>query len=688
MSALMVRFTYLYRHDWREKYLKISEIHQQIAKGKYERRVSAVRHNDTIMTMMGKADGRSVAQELPAVHPSAGEKDSYNGLVLLSVKTPEGQTQLEKLRALVNTWPQTLLSFAGASGITLKIVIPVVLTDGTLPTEEQQVMLLRHYAYHQAASYLTAVTGLKADEVVPDGREHFRMSSDSKAYLNERVVPLVMEQPTEPLTDMTAAPLTQTTAEPLLDHAMLPGYSQREMDITKFNILCRELAFDVRRTPDEFLLRLAAECRKAGIDQEVATKCILWRGDFVGKDMLVRTSMENAYSKHPLGQQNPIDRSLMNQQLLEAFLRRRYMFRRNRVTGDLEYQEKDRYMLMWNPLTQEARNDINNAAIGEGIKVWPQDMERILVSNKTPEYDPVREWIDTLPCWDGRDRLGELAARVPTDTPDWQDNFRVWMRSMVSQWTSAATSMYGAQMVLMLVGAQGTRKSTFMRMLLPRELMSFYIDRIDFTNKKEALVALSRFLLINIDEYDQVSKAQTAYLKHLIQRTDVKQRKMYETTFEQQQRYAAFCATTNALTPLRDESGSRRYMVVELTGIIDTNTQGEQQIDYPQLYAQISHDIRSGEPYYFDGERERRIVEYNANFYQMPGAVSMFDDLFRRPMAGDKVLILSPTEILQMIKDRLKVNVVNQSNATLIGSYLKRQHFKQHYRSYEVALKK
>ena len=148
------------------------------------------------------------------------------------------------------------------------------------------------------------------------------------------------------------------------------------------------------------------------------------------------------------------------------------------------------------------------------------------------------------------------------------------------------------------------------------------------------------------------------------------------------------CATTNALTPLRDESGSRRYLVVELTGIIDTNTQGEQQIDYPQLYAQITHDIRSGEPYYFDGERERRIVEYNANFYQMPGAVSMFDDLFRRPMAGDKVLILSPTEILQMIKDRLKVNVVNQSNATLIGSYLKRQHFKQHYRSYEVALKK
>ena len=687
-GAIKVRLKYLYCRKWYEKHVSISKIRDDIANGKYQRRVNAVRNNDTIMTMMGRTDGRSAASELPAFYPSTGDDGRFTGLVLLSVKTPEGQQQLEKLRALVNTWPQTLLSFAGASGMTLKIIIPVVLTDGTLPKDEQQEQLLRHYAFHQAASYLTAATGLKADEVTPDGQEHCRMSSDSKAYLNEHVVPLVLRQPTQPLTDMTTEPLGQPVAQTPLDVDVLPGYTQREMDITKFNFVCRELAFDGHREPDEYLLRLATECRKAGIDQEVATKCILWRGDFAGKDTLVRSCMENAYCNHPLGHQMPIERPLMYQQLIETFLRRRYMFRRNRVTGDLEYQEKDRYLLTWKPLTEEARNDINNAAIREGIKVWPQDLIRILVSNSTPEYDPVREWLDTLPRWDGRDRLGELAARVPTNTPDWQDNFRVWMRSMVSQWTSAATSMYGAQMVLMMVGAQGTRKSTFMRMLLPRELTAFYIDRIDFANKKEALTALSRFLLINIDEYDQISKAQTAYLKHLIQRTDVKQRRMYETTFEQQQRYAAFCATTNALTPLHDESGSRRYMVVELSGVIDTDTQGERQIDYPQLYAQIVHDINSGEPCYFDGERERRIVEYNANFYQTPGVVSMFDDLFRRPMAGDKVLSLSPTEVLQVIKDRLKVNVVNQSNATLIGSHLKREHFKQHYRSYEVALKK
>lgn len=128
---------------------------------------------------------------------------------------------------------------------------------------------------------------------------------------------------------------------------------------------------------------------------------------------------------------------------------------------------------------------------------------------------------------------------------------------------------------------------------------------------------------------------------------------------------------------------------MEVDGVIDTDTQGDSAIDYPQLYAQLVHDIRCGEPCYFDGERERMIQEYNSDYYEMPNVVSMFDDLFRRPQAGDTVLLLSPTQILQQIKDRLKVNVVNQSNASLIGRYLKRMNYQkgdgQHRRCYKVA---
>ena len=170
-----------------------------------------------------------------------------------------------------------------------------------------------------------------------------------------------------------------------------------------------------------------------------------------------------------------------------------------------------------------------------------------------------------------------------------------------------------------------------------------------------------------------MSKAQSAFLKHLIQRTDVKERKLYSTTFEQNQRYAAFCATTNSLVPLKDESGSRRYMVVEVNGVIDTDTQGDKDIDYRQLYAQIVEEIERGEEYAFTGEREQQIVAQNADYYETPNVVSIFEDHYHKPTAAEKVVLMSPTEIISA----LKLNPENHSYSTLLGLYLRRNGFER-----------
>ena len=672
MTKLRMKFRY--RKEWREKYVTLESIWKWVRNGKYLARVEATRglRDITTSTVDGMVTGDIAADDLPIVWPAQGEKGVYTGLVLLEFRVDDGFDALERLRQRVNLWPQTLLSFVSADGRSLLVLIPYRLTRGVLPVAESQVALFQQYAYKRAADFAYGSTGRQVKEVVHDGTESFRVSFDVDAFYQPQALAIEMEQPTDPLTD-TAAPMLETQKEVSLDTHVLPGYTRREMDATKFNFISRQLAYDPEVEKEEYVMRLADECRKAGIDKELAIKLTIAMGMFFKKDVLVRSTFNTAYEKHPLGMANPIDKGLIHQQLLEEFLRRRYMFRRNTVTGELEYQEKYRYVLSWQPLTEEVQNDINNAAIQEGIKVWPKDLERILVSRFTENYDPVREWLDALPRWDGRDRLGELADRVKTQTPDWHDNFKIWMRSMVSQWRTGKDALYGAQMVLMLVGGQGTRKSTFMRLLLPKALMPFYIDRIDFANRKEALRALSRFLLINIDEYDQISKAQTAFLKHLIQRTDVKERKLYSTTFEQQQRYAAFCATTNSLVPLKDESGSRRYLVVEVSDMIDTDTQGDKQIDYQQLYAQIVYEIEHGEEYAFTGEREQKIIAQNSDYYETPNVVSLFEDRFHKPEAGDEVLLMSPTEIITA----LKLNPENHSNVTLLGLYLRRKGFER-----------
>ena len=654
--------------EWREKTTDLVDIYAIISSEKYQKQVSSLREE-----LIGATEAFELAEtdaiiNIPVVQTAPG-------MVVLSLPT-SSQQQLEQLRSRVQLFPQLLMAFQSIDGRHLTVLMSYELSDGTLPYRAKDVRLFQQYAFRRAADFVLASTGIKVDEDDAVLNQQFYVSSDDKAIWNGQVVAVKMDQPSEELTEQTAS-IMSTPKEHPLEKGVLPGYTQLEMDIAKFNAVCRQLAFSRQKSIDEYLLAVAAACHKAGIDQEVATKCLLNVGDYWDKEALVRSAMENAYQKHRYGLRNPLEPSLMHQQLMKDFLLRRYVFRRNVVTGDVEYQEKGRYILSWRPLSQEARNDINNAAIDEGIKVWPQDMDRLIGSSQVNDYDPVREWLGDLPEWDGRDRLGEMADRVPTLLPNWRDNFKVWMRSMVSQWTSGAGQMYGAQMVMMFVGAQGTRKSTFMRMLLPEELRQFYIDRIDFANKKEALRALSRFLLINIDEFDQISKSQTAYLKHLIQRTDVKERKMYETSYQQLQRYAAFCATTNSLSPLKDETGSRRYMVVEVTGVIDTSTEGDKAIDYQQMYAQALAEIRRGEDSYFDGERERLIVEKGAEYYEMPNVVSIFCDHFCKPVAGEETEMMTPTEILLYMRDEWHINLVNQSNAVMLGNYLRKEGYER-----------
>lgn len=55
----------------------------------------------------------------------------------------------------------------------------------------------------------------------------------------------------------------------------------------KFNFICRELANSQELDEDEYLMRLAAECRKAGIDKELAIMDTIAMVMFFKKDVLV-----------------------------------------------------------------------------------------------------------------------------------------------------------------------------------------------------------------------------------------------------------------------------------------------------------------------------------------------------------------------------------------------------------------
>ena len=84
---------------------------------------------------------------------------------------------------------------------------------------------------------------------------------------------------------------------------------------------------------------------------------------------------------------------------------------------------------------------------------------------------------------------------------------------------------------------------------------------------------------------------------------------------EDRTRFASFVATTNNRHPLKDATGSRRYICILIPdGQMIDNT-GD--IDYGQLYAQVMYELLEQKaPYWFNNDEVARIQQLNQDFME------------------------------------------------------------------------
>ena len=265
---------------------------------------------------------------------------------------------------------------------------------------------------------------------------------------------------------------------------------------------------------------------------------------------------------------------------------------------------------VWQQLTDR---EFRKMAIEQMEKVgvaWSIDVELYVRSALIPNFSPVLDYLGRCGSWDGEtDHIRNLARRVPTSFDRWPDYFHSWVLAMVAQWLNLSNE-FGNAVVPMLIGAQGTHKSTFCRLLLPPSLREYYIDDIKLDNAEQVERMLSRMLLVNIDEYNAKTDREQAKIKRVLTEKNVQTRKMRSDQYVLLPRMASFIATTNDLEPLYDPTGSRRYLCCEVTGMIDTDT----PIDYRAIYAQAVTELRGGAQWYFSKAEETDIERHNQNY--------------------------------------------------------------------------
>ena len=662
---------YATRGQQREREISAAEWAEMLRSGKYEQAVVLLRK--AVALCGNRQEGELVGvPALPDVRVCAG--DDYRGVVVLTLPVDEGGSW-QQLRKSVTLLPQTLLAFRGSSGRTLKVVCRATLPDGSLPEKGNDSRLFRQHALALAARFYEGQTGIRAQ--MGDGGRRCRMSADPETYYNEHATGFVLEQPTESL---AMSLRRRTAASVLLPSDSLPGYDERKMQMARFQFCYAEVLAQNHQEIDIMLEELARQTMKNGLEAEFCLRRLMHMSQFQGYEVLVRRTFRNVYGmcyQRPQlleREKDAVPYFTLHMELLKQFMKERYLLRRNLISDGVEYMQRGEIVADWQPLDRHALATITMEALSEGIEAWDKDIKRYVDSTWVQDYDPIVEFLSQLPRWDGQDHIAAMAQRVPTNNEHWAHDFAVWLRAMVAQWLGR-NGQYGNAMVPLLIGAQGDGKSTFCRRLLPDELADYYTDRIDFANRNVAERMLTRFCLINIDEYDSLSHQQGAFLKHVLQKADVKTRKLYDSQILNRQRYATFIATTNDPTPLTDSTGSRRFMCLQLTGRIDN----ESPINHPQLYAQVKAELDAGLPSWFDHEREQRIQQQNINFQLHDSMEEIFCEMFRKPADKEEEMLMSAAQILSAMKKRYVSVKTDNCWVQRLSKMLVRKQFERHH---------
>ena len=360
--------------------------------------------------------------------------------------------------------------------------------------------------------------------------------------------------------------------------------------------------------------------------------------------------------------------------VIEEFLMEYYRFRQNILNGKVEFSTKqsDGTFGPFEPLTQKALNAIILRAKedDDDEKKNPQaDIKLYVDSDLVPKFDPIADYLNSLPKWDGHNYVADLFGRIPGITSEQAAFLAKWFRSAVAHWLQM-DSLHGNEVVPTFIGAQGCGKTTFFRRLLPGHLEQYYKDTIDLANRFDKEMALTNNLLVNLDELEAIRPSQHASLKQTLSRNKVNGRPIYGTAQEDRARYASFVATTNNPHPLTDATGSRRYICIQIPKGLYINNEGD--INYEQLYAQVLYELREQKaPYWFDNLEVERIQELNLDFMEQKDMAELINACFRKPEEGEIPVTMDSTQMLKLIQVEYPSMKINQSARVCLGRAMK-----------------
>ena len=214
-------------------------------------------------------------------------------------------------------------------------------------------------------------------------------------------------------------------------------------------------------------------------------------------------------------------------------------------------------------------------------------------------FHPIKDYLNGLK-WDGIKRVDELLINYfgTEDNTYTREAIRKMLVGSVARVFNPGCKF---DLVLVLVGEQGTFKSTFISTLGK----SWYSDTFMGVKGTQALEQVQGVWLMEMAELSGVRKADAEAVKHFLTKQEDRFRAAYGRTTETHKRQVTFWGTTNQRDFLNDPTGNRRFNPIRVhKGEATKQVFQDLPNEVDQVWAEAVAMFKAKEPLFLSKEAE------------------------------------------------------------------------------------
>jgi len=215
-------------------------------------------------------------------------------------------------------------------------------------------------------------------------------------------------------------------------------------------------------------------------------------------------------------------------------------------------------------------------------------------------FHPIKDYLNGL-TWDGVERVDNLLIEYfgAINNIYSKEAIRKMLVAAVARVFNAGCKF---DLVLTLIGDQGTKKSSFIKKLGKE----WFSDTFMTVQGKEALEQIQGAWLIEMAELSGLRKAEVEAIKHFISKQEDAFRPAYARASETFKRQCVFFGTTNKKDFLTDPSGNRRFMPIDVNiDLIVKDVWQDLDGEVDQIWSEAMHLFKKGELLFLSDEAER-----------------------------------------------------------------------------------